>query len=70
MIAIYVNRYNGLPPITRFNLYFEEDNVQLLSLGEVPFEEGFTNQDMIDRATEIFESNFSTEEYQLTEIIT
>ena len=69
MIATYVNRYTGLP-ITYFNLYFTEEDNQMLILGGVPFEEGFTKQDMINRATEIFEGNFSIEEYQLTEIIT
>ena len=69
MTAIYLNRYEVLS-ITYFNLYFVEDNSQLLILGGVPFDKGFSEQDMIDRATEIFEGNFSIEEYQLTEIIT
>lgn len=69
MIAIYLNRrYNALP-LSHFDLEFDEDGVQMLRLSCVPFEEGFTQQDMIDRATEIFEGNFSSEEYQLTEII-
>jgi hypothetical protein len=42
----------------------------MLILGGVPFDEGFSEQNMIDRATEIFEGNFSNETYQLTEIIT
>jgi hypothetical protein len=69
MIAIYLNRYEVLS-ITYFNLYFVENDNQMLILGGVPFDEGFSEQDMIDRATEIFEGNFSNETYQLTEIIT
>jgi hypothetical protein len=69
MIAIYLNKYEDLS-ITYFDLAFEEDVNQLLRLGSVPFDIGYTEQDMIDRATEIFEGNFSTEIYQLTEIIT
>jgi len=69
MIAIYLNRYDDLP-LTYFDLAFNENDVQTLRLGGVPFNEGFSEQDMIDRATEIFEGNFSTVAYQLTEIIT
>jgi hypothetical protein len=70
VIAKYLNkRYHDLLT-TYFDLDFEEDNNQMLRLGGVPFDNGFTNQDMIDRATEIFENNFSIEEYQLIEIIT
>lgn len=68
MIAIYLNKYDGLP-ITYFDLAFNENDVQMLRLTGVPFEEGFSEQDMIATATEVFESNFSIEEYQLTEII-
>ena len=64
MIATFLNRRHNY-----FDLEFDENGIQMLRLGGVPFDEGFTNQDMIDRATEIFEGNFSTEEYQLTEII-
>ncbi len=57
MIAIYVNRYE-VGSKTYFDLFFEEDGNQPLILGSVPFKEGFTEQDMRDRATEIFEANF------------
>jgi hypothetical protein len=66
MIAIYLNRYNDTS-ITYFDLSFEEEDVQMLRLGGVTFEEGFSVQDMIDRATEIFEGNFT--DLTLTEII-
>jgi|TARA_R110000868_G_scaffold52368_1_gene165572 hypothetical protein len=66
MIAIYLNRYNDTS-ITYFDLSFEEEDVQMLRLGGVTFEEGFSEQDMIDRATEIFEGNFT--DLTLTEII-
>ena len=66
MIAIYLNRYNDTS-ITYFDLSFEEEDVQMLRLGGVTFEEGFSGQDMIDRATEIFEGNFT--DLTLTEII-
>jgi hypothetical protein len=69
MIAIYLNKYENLS-IVYFDLAFEEESNQLLRLGSVPFDIGYTEQDMIDRATEIFEGNFSNEEYELTEIIT
>ena len=67
MIAIYINKYEDLP-IIYFDLSFNEDDNQMLRLGSVPFNEGFTNDDMINKATEIFESNFT--EGVLTEIIT
>jgi hypothetical protein len=67
MIAIYINKYEDLP-ITYFDLSFNEDDNQMLRLGSVPFNEGFTNDDMINKATEIFENNFT--EGVLTEIIT
>ncbi len=57
MIAIYVNRYE-VGSKTYFDLFFEEDGNQPLILGSVPFKEGFTEQDMHDKATEIFEANF------------
>jgi hypothetical protein len=69
VIAIYLNKYDGLP-ITYFDLEFNEDGIQMLRLGGVPFEPGFSEHDMIDMANLIFEGNFSIEEYQLTEIIT
>ena len=37
---------------------FNENDIQMLRLGGVPFEEGFTEQDMLDKATEIFNGNF------------
>jgi hypothetical protein len=69
MIAIYLNRYED-SLVTYFDLVFNDNEIQMLRLSGVPFDEGFSTQDMIDRATEIFEGNFLTEEYQLTEIIT
>jgi hypothetical protein len=66
MIAIYLNKYEDLP-ITYFDLAFNEDDVQMLRLGGVIFDEGFSQQDMIDRATEIFEGNFTNK--ILTDII-
>lgn len=69
MVAIYLNKYNS-SSLIYFDLEFSEDNIQMLRLSGVTFEEGFSEQDMIDRATEIFEGNFSIEEYQLNEIIT
>tara|TARA_R110000868_G_scaffold14426_1_gene67102 strand:- start:2345 stop:2551 length:207 start_codon:yes stop_codon:yes gene_type:complete len=57
MIAIYLNKYEETS-ITYFDLSFEEEGNQMLRLGGVTFEEGFTEQDMINRATEIFEGNF------------
>ena len=38
MIAIYLNRYNDTS-ITYFDLSFEEEDVQMLRLGGVTFEE-------------------------------
>jgi hypothetical protein len=70
MIATYLNKYDDGLSIIYFDLAFNENDIQMLRLGGVPFNEGFTEQDMIDKATEIFNGNFSSEEYQLTEIIT
>ena len=57
MIAIYLNKYENVN-ITYFDLAFNENDIQMLRLGGVPFEEGFTEQDMLDKATEIFNGNF------------
>lgn len=58
MIAIYLNKYESILT-TYFDLEFNENDIQMLRLGGVTFEEGYTEQDMINRATEIFEGNFT-----------
>ena len=57
MIATFLNKYE-VESLIYFDLSFTENDTQLLRLGGVTFEDGFTEQDIIDRAIEIFNLNF------------
>ena len=70
MIAIFLNKYQeNEESDALYDLEFDEENTQMLRLSGVSFNPNYNQQDMIDRANEIFIGNFS-EQYELTEIIT
>ena len=67
MTATYMNKYfDGT--YNYYDIVFEESDTVLLRLNGVVFNEFITEQDKIDRASEIAKSNLL--EYELIEIMT